>query len=445
MSYSQSQSQSQSYPNYQRTSYDNPQSVPQPGWNSVDDLGPSSSAAAAPFENYPQFPRDPGGYNDANLLPPTEQIAQSPNYSQYLNFDSMDAGPAAAAPGPGSAVMAQPMFGTPPVATGNPQQYGEFTIKTEPPETEPLQQQGANIALPAYSPSMNLNLNQRDSNSTLPRTCGDNPPCLHVIESPELEMEDLNLGEWYPQSTISPLEGDHQLPSRQSSQTTLRTGQPGADTSTRSNSSAATNTTKKPRKRGRKPSVDNDEEAQARAKQAHSIVERRYRDNLNGKIMQLQRTLSSIAANPNRAADYFLEGDEISQQQQQKQHSDQRTRIRKSDVMTDAVNYVHQSEVQMRHMENEISRLTERVRTLEKLVRCEDCVVLKEMVRRSLQAQAQAAQAAQAQAQVQAQAQAQAQVQAQAQAQAQVQAQAQAHAQAQGHGLALGHRQGHQG
>jgi len=53
--------------------------------------------------------------------------------------------------------------------------------------------------------------------------------------------------------------------------------------------------------------------------------------------------------------------------------------------MTDAMNYVHQSEVSMRHMSDEISRLTERVRTLEKLVRCEDCVLLKEVVRRSLE------------------------------------------------------------
>jgi hypothetical protein len=391
--------------------------VQQPAWNSVDDLGPPSSAGPAPFESYPQFPRDPGGYNDANLLPPTEQIAQSPNFSQYLNFDSMDADPAAAAAaaGPGSVGMSQPLFGNPSAATGNPQQYPNFAIKIEPsePEQPQQQQQGVNMSLPAYSPSMNLNLNQRDNNSTLPRACGDDSVCLHMIESPELEMEDLNLGEWYPQSTISPLEGNPQLPRRRSSQTTLTVNdpnkQPGAaDTSTRSSSSAATATTKKPRKRGRKPSADNDEEAQARAKQAHSIVERRYRDNLNGKIMQLQRTLSSIAGSPTGAADSFLEGDDISQQ---KQHQDQRTgggtRIRKSDVMTDAVNYVHQSEVQMRHMSNEISRLRERVRTLEKLVRCEDCVLLKEMVRRSLHAQAQAQGQGQTQGQTQGQGQGQ--------------------------------------
>jgi len=44
------------------------------------------------------------------------------------------------------------------------------------------------------------------------------------------------------------------------------------------------------------------------------------------------------------------------------------------------MNYVNQTEVEMRHMENEIHRLGERVRVLEKLVRCEDCSLLKQMV-----------------------------------------------------------------
>ncbi|ETI26293.1 hypothetical protein G647_03070 [Cladophialophora carrionii CBS 160.54] len=416
MSYSQPQSQSQSYPPYQRTLYDNNQPVLQPGWNSFDGTCPPSSAAAAAadFENYTQFPLDPGGYNDANLLAAEEQIPQSPNYSQYLNFDSMDTGPAAAgAAGAGSspAVMSQPLFGTGAIAAVDPEQYADFAIKIEQPEPEQLQrqQQEANMSLPTYSPSMNPNpnLNQRD-NRVLARTCGAVPACGHILESPDLEMEDLNLGEWYPPSTISPAERDTQLskqlgaddPRRKPSADDGTGSGTGTGTMTRSSSSsaAAATTSKKPRKRGRKPLADDDDDeaqaqAQARAKQAHSIVERRYRDNLNGKIMQLHRTLSSIAAsggNQNRTAgDYYLDGDETATQKPQDQRTGAGTRVRKSDVMTDAVNYVHQSEVQMRHMENEISRLTDRVRTLEKLVRCEDCVVLKEMVRRSLQAEGQ--------------------------------------------------------
>jgi len=50
------------------------------------------------------------------------------------------------------------------------------------------------------------------------------------------------------------------------------------------------------------------------------------------------------------------------------------------------MNYVNQTEVEMRHMENEIQRLGERVRVLEKLVRCEDCSLLKQMVNMQVQA-----------------------------------------------------------
>lgn len=65
-----------------------------------------------------------------------------------------------------------------------------------------------------------------------------------------------------------------------------------------------------------------------------------------------------------------------------------RGKVRKSDVMTDAMNYVHQSEVEIRHMTDEVSRLSDRVIALEKLVKCEDCTLLKQMVRLQLQRQA---------------------------------------------------------
>jgi hypothetical protein len=65
----------------------------------------------------------------------------------------------------------------------------------------------------------------------------------------------------------------------------------------------------------------------------------------------------------------------------------QKGRFKKSDVMTDAMNYIHQSEVEMRQMADEINRLNERVRALEKLVKCEDCTLLKQMVHLQLQQQ----------------------------------------------------------
>ncbi|KAL6251233.1 hypothetical protein RBB50_001441 [Rhinocladiella similis] len=117
-------------------------------------------------------------------------------------------------------------------------------------------------------------------------------------------------------------------------------------------------------------------DAKQRAKQAHSLVERKYRENLNAKIAQLHTTLQSSHYGPKANED----GD-----------SDVPTavpanKVRKSDVLTEAMNYVNQTEVEMRHMENEIQRLGERVRVLEKLVRCEDCSLLKQMVNLQVQA-----------------------------------------------------------
>lgn len=344
-----SYSPSQPYPQYQQTSYENPQ----PSWSSVG-FAPST----AQFENYPQFPRDPGGYNVAPLLPTNEHNAPSPNYSQYLDFDSMDVGPTAASE---NAVPSQQLLRTSPVTTANPRQFVNIPIKTEPEyqQNELLFSRG-------------LSLEQ--TNDTLPRACGPNPICLQILESPEMEMEDFSLGPWLPSSTLSPPESQ---PARKPSHTVSGSAQGSRKTSADDGSN---NSAKKPRRRGRKPSANaDDEDAQARAKQAHSIVERRYRDNLNGKIMQLHHTLNSISANSNRASAASTVAEDGQEQRG--------TRVRKSDVMTDAVNYVHQSEVEMRHMSAEISRLTERVRTLEKLVRCEDCVLLKEMVRRSMHGQ----------------------------------------------------------
>jgi len=106
------------------------------------------------------------------------------------------------------------------------------------------------------------------------------------------------------------------------------------------------------------------------ARQAHSIVERRYRENLNGKIVQLHRTL--LAAQHGTLHNQEEDEDLPSLSELKA--------VRKSDVLTDAMEYVNQSEVEMRHMDSELQQLRSRVAVLEKLVRCEDCSVLKELV-----------------------------------------------------------------
>ncbi|KIX08070.1 uncharacterized protein Z518_02725 [Rhinocladiella mackenziei CBS 650.93] len=128
-----------------------------------------------------------------------------------------------------------------------------------------------------------------------------------------------------------------------------------------------------------KPIAPSKADAKQRAKQAHSLVERKYRENLNAKIAQLHNTLQSSHYGPKI-------GDDADSDAPAAANAIPTGKVRKSDVLTEAMNYVNQTEVEMRHMENEIHRLSERVRVLEKLVRCEDCSLLKQMVNLQVQA-----------------------------------------------------------
>ena len=91
---------------------------------------------------------------------------------------------------------------------------------------------------------------------------------------------------------------------------------------------------------------------QNNAKQAHSLVEKRYRENLNTKIVELQKALSSSFDAP---------------------PSPESSQVKKSEVLQIAIDYVNQSQLEMRHMTDDVNRLNARVKQLEKLVKCEDC------------------------------------------------------------------------
>jgi Helix-loop-helix DNA-binding domain len=113
-------------------------------------------------------------------------------------------------------------------------------------------------------------------------------------------------------------------------------------------------------------------DAKSVAKKAHSLVERRYRENLNGNIAQLHLALLKTK----RASSTTPQNQDNDLEEQWQAFS----KVRKSDVMLEAVEYVHQTEVELRHMTDEIELLTERVRQLEKLVKCEDCLLMKQLV-----------------------------------------------------------------
>ncbi len=125
-------------------------------------------------------------------------------------------------------------------------------------------------------------------------------------------------------------------------------------------------------KRSQSDSSCEEDSANLKAKHNHSVIERRYRDNLNGKITHLHRTLQAVEANSRLIG---FDG----------QYSDPGRRVRKCDIMIKAIHYVHQSEVELRHMTEEIQHLQERVRGLEKLVKCEDCTLLQNLRRLQLE------------------------------------------------------------
>jgi Helix-loop-helix DNA-binding domain len=118
----------------------------------------------------------------------------------------------------------------------------------------------------------------------------------------------------------------------------------------------------------------------ALANTAHSLVERRYREGLNVKLQQLETALLRVQQPP------------TDQEAQNNQQCDKDgpgsglARRTKSDVLYDTVSYIHQSEVDLRHLADEVSRLKYRMQLLERLVKCEDCPLVKHMSRMRLNA-----------------------------------------------------------
>lgn len=137
-----------------------------------------------------------------------------------------------------------------------------------------------------------------------------------------------------------------------------------------------------------------------RAKQAHSLVEKKYRENLNTKLQLLHTTIQNAQYGPNRFNDAGSIESDLELLEDEYGTEDIKPRImrastndpsatgpskfKKSEVLDDAMNYINQTEVEMRHMEAELMRITERAnaleRALEKRGKCEDCGLLKRMV-----------------------------------------------------------------
>ncbi|KIX92321.1 uncharacterized protein Z520_11929 [Fonsecaea multimorphosa CBS 102226] len=145
----------------------------------------------------------------------------------------------------------------------------------------------------------------------------------------------------------------------------------------------------RPKKRGRKPRAsrqptfkaleadEDDKTALQEAKAAHSVVERRYRDNLNGKMSQLYYVLREVnSPSPHYSRLSSLSSDNAATAAAVRSFHPP-SRVRKSEILNSAIDYIHQSEVEMRHMADEIKHLQDKERTIRNLVKCEEWAVLR--------------------------------------------------------------------
>jgi Helix-loop-helix DNA-binding domain len=110
------------------------------------------------------------------------------------------------------------------------------------------------------------------------------------------------------------------------------------------------------------------------SKTAHSIIERKYRENINSKITQLQDTLSVI--------DYFIQEDSRLPNEAPEPNA---AKPRKGDILTRAIDYIQQAEIDKRHMSEEVRLLRSRVAAMNRPNGCNDCSLMHQL--RALQLQ----------------------------------------------------------
>lgn len=107
-----------------------------------------------------------------------------------------------------------------------------------------------------------------------------------------------------------------------------------------------------------------------RARQAHSLVERKYRENLNAKIQELHLLLHRVKASRQgpRVPALGLNVDEEDLDDDGAERSTS-TRVKKSDVLVEAISYVHNAEREMQRKDEEIRSLHERINMMESWIK----------------------------------------------------------------------------
>ena len=104
-------------------------------------------------------------------------------------------------------------------------------------------------------------------------------------------------------------------------------------------------------------------------KGSHSVVERRYRENLNTRMTQLDQILTAIHDRSRKPGDLDIGP----------RHAEMSGKPRKADVLNDAIRYVKQAEIEGATKTKEIDFLRLRIAALEKLVHCSECALVRQL------------------------------------------------------------------
>lgn len=107
-----------------------------------------------------------------------------------------------------------------------------------------------------------------------------------------------------------------------------------------------------------------------RARQAHSLVERKYREGLNNRINQLfellQQARASRSGLPPQTSGVQDEDADTDDDTQSRTSS---LKVKKSDVLIEAMNYVHATQRELKQKDEQIQQLQERIKMMENWIR----------------------------------------------------------------------------
>jgi len=110
------------------------------------------------------------------------------------------------------------------------------------------------------------------------------------------------------------------------------------------------------------------------ARQAHSLVERRYRDNLNINFQTLHYTLQKADTVKTATEVLYLHSRNSSQDDESKQDDTDKvdqasSRLKKSDILIEAMNYIEVTEIGQRRRDKKIQELKSRIKMMETLLK----------------------------------------------------------------------------